>query len=208
MLPISAQACCRNRYRRPYLGELCRLVVRILKAGFSAMQPRGRPAFILYVQTFGDLVTFNPHIHALVADVRFLVSCLAVVLLTVVPLKDLSSVRCAKDLLRYGGDLPDVEGRFTLARMLTSARSHGCWHSGHASGGFALVALGFLNVSPRNRVLLWLAAVTAGCVMGAYKVARGAHFVSHIVAIALIAQILICMIAGLTLPQISGRSKI
>jgi len=32
------------------------------------MAPEGRPGFILYVQTFGDLVTFNPHIHALVAD--------------------------------------------------------------------------------------------------------------------------------------------
>ncbi len=32
------------------------------------MAPQGQPGFILYVQTFGDLVTFNPHIHALVAD--------------------------------------------------------------------------------------------------------------------------------------------
>lgn len=28
----------------------------------------GQPAFVLYVQTFDDLVTFNPHIHALVDD--------------------------------------------------------------------------------------------------------------------------------------------
>ena len=38
------------------------------------MAPNGQPAFILYVQTFGDLVTFNPHIHALVADGVFLPS--------------------------------------------------------------------------------------------------------------------------------------
>ena len=36
------------------------------------MAPHGQPAFVLYVQTFGDLVTFNPHIHALVADGVFL----------------------------------------------------------------------------------------------------------------------------------------
>ena len=35
---------------------------------------RGQPAFIRYVQTFGDLVTFNPNIHALVADGVFLPS--------------------------------------------------------------------------------------------------------------------------------------
>jgi hypothetical protein len=33
-----------------------------------AASPRGRPGFILFVQTFGDLVNFNPHVHALVAD--------------------------------------------------------------------------------------------------------------------------------------------
>ncbi len=62
------------RYRRQYLGELCRLVAGLLKAGFDVLEPRGQPAFILYVQTFGDLVTFNPHIHALVADGVFLPS--------------------------------------------------------------------------------------------------------------------------------------
>src|SRR5437667_10341926 len=28
----------------------------------------GRPGLILFVQTFGDLLTFNPHIHVLAAD--------------------------------------------------------------------------------------------------------------------------------------------
>lgn len=60
------------RHRRRYLGELCRLVAALLKAGFKVMASRGQPAFVLYVQTFGDLVTFNPHIHALVADGIFL----------------------------------------------------------------------------------------------------------------------------------------
>ena len=60
------------RYRRRYLGELCRVVAALLKAGFKAMAPHRQPAFVLYVQTFGDLLTFNPHIHALVADGVFL----------------------------------------------------------------------------------------------------------------------------------------
>ena len=52
------------RYRCRHLGELCRLGAGLLRTGFKAMDPRGQPAFILYVQTVGDLVTFNPHIHA------------------------------------------------------------------------------------------------------------------------------------------------
>ncbi len=38
------------------------------------MAPNGQPACILYVQTFADLVTFSPRIHAPVADGVFLPS--------------------------------------------------------------------------------------------------------------------------------------
>ena len=62
------------RYRRRYLGALCQIVARLLKADFRTIETLGQPAFILYVQTFGDLVTFNLHIHALVADGVFLPS--------------------------------------------------------------------------------------------------------------------------------------
>ncbi len=53
---------------RPFLGELCRRTGQLLTECFRAVAPDGRPAFILFVQTFGTLVTFQPHIHALVAD--------------------------------------------------------------------------------------------------------------------------------------------
>lgn len=55
-------------YRRSLLGELCRIVARSLAEAYRAAYPRGCPGFILFVQTFGDLVNFNPHVHALVAD--------------------------------------------------------------------------------------------------------------------------------------------
>jgi hypothetical protein len=55
-------------YRRSLLGELCRIIARALTQAYGAAQPRARPGFILFVQTFRDLVNFNPHVHALVAD--------------------------------------------------------------------------------------------------------------------------------------------
>jgi Putative transposase/Transposase zinc-binding domain len=61
-------------YRRSLLGELCRIIARLLVEAYSAAHPRARPGFILFVQTFGDLVNFNPHVHALVADGVFDVS--------------------------------------------------------------------------------------------------------------------------------------
>ena len=55
-------------YRRSLLGELCRFIARSLAGAYRVAHPRARPGFILFVQTFGDLVNFNPHVHALVAD--------------------------------------------------------------------------------------------------------------------------------------------
>ncbi len=51
-------------YRRSLLGELCRIVARSLDDAYRAASPHARPGFILFVQTFGDLVNFNPHVHA------------------------------------------------------------------------------------------------------------------------------------------------
>ena len=56
------------RHDRARLGRLCQLVAKLLVQGYQALDPRSKPGFMLYIQTFGDLVTFNPHIHALVAD--------------------------------------------------------------------------------------------------------------------------------------------
>jgi hypothetical protein len=49
------------------VGELCRIIARSAQAGVRC-RPAPRPGFILFVQTFGDLVNFNPHVHALVVD--------------------------------------------------------------------------------------------------------------------------------------------
>jgi hypothetical protein len=54
--------------RREWLGELCRIAARLLAEAYDEALPGARPALILFVQTFGDLVNFNPHLHVLAAD--------------------------------------------------------------------------------------------------------------------------------------------
>jgi len=54
-------------HHRAYLGELCRLIGKRLKQNYREVLKEGEPGFITFVQTFGDLVTFNPHIHVLAA---------------------------------------------------------------------------------------------------------------------------------------------
>jgi hypothetical protein len=52
-------------HRRAYLGELCRMIGKRLKQNYREILPAGEPGFITCVQTFGDLVTFNPHMTAM-----------------------------------------------------------------------------------------------------------------------------------------------
>lgn len=51
--------------------ELCNIVERLFARFYASARPGGRPGLILFVQTFGDLVNFNPHIHVLAADGAF-----------------------------------------------------------------------------------------------------------------------------------------
>ena len=56
---------------REWLGELCRIAARLLVKACAEAAPGTRPALILFVQTFGDLANFNPHVHVLAADGAF-----------------------------------------------------------------------------------------------------------------------------------------
>ncbi len=47
--------------QRAWLGELCRIATRLLFEAYAEALPGARPGLILLVQTFGDLVNFNPH---------------------------------------------------------------------------------------------------------------------------------------------------
>ena len=53
---------------RAWLGELCRIAERLLTDAYTAAAPCARPGLVLFVQTFGDLANFNPHLHVLAAD--------------------------------------------------------------------------------------------------------------------------------------------
>ncbi|MGB8434530.1 MAG: transposase zinc-binding domain-containing protein, partial [Burkholderiales bacterium] len=60
-----------GRHRR-WLGELCRIAARLLVDAYAAALPGARAGLILFIQTFGDLANFNPHVHVLAADGAFL----------------------------------------------------------------------------------------------------------------------------------------
>jgi hypothetical protein len=57
--------------RRALLGKLCNIVERLFARFYADTKPGARPGLVLFVQTFGDLVNFNPHVHVLAADGAF-----------------------------------------------------------------------------------------------------------------------------------------
>jgi membrane-associated PAP2 superfamily phosphatase len=65
-----------------------------------------------------------------------------------------------------------------------------CWPAGHASGGFALVAVASLALTRRGQVLGTLAGLTVGSIMGVYQMVKGAHYLSDTLVTLLLAWII------------------
>jgi membrane-associated PAP2 superfamily phosphatase len=89
-----------------------------------------------------------------------------------------SGVDCPWDLLRYGGDRPYF-GWYSLRPAGMADAS--CFPAGHASAGYAWVALYFFLSVRRAawRVRGLAIGLIAGAVFGIAQQLRGAHFLSH-----------------------------
>lgn len=124
--------------------------------------------------------TFNPRLARWRAPLVFLVVSTLLSALTVAWVKSWSNMDCPWDLVRYGGDR-DYIGLF--ARRPPDMPHGRCFPAGHASAGFAWLALYFffLATQPRWR-WRWLGlgiGLITGTVFGLSQQLRGAHFVSH-----------------------------
>lgn len=125
-----------------------------------------------------------------------LLSCLLVPL-TVGSLKTLTNVPCPNNLQHYGGNYPYVTVFEPYPDSFNQPSKIACFPAGHASGGFALMALFFLFKSPRNRRRALLAAVVFGWVIGTYKMLIGEHFLSHTLVSMWVAWLVILLLQQL-----------
>jgi membrane-associated PAP2 superfamily phosphatase len=93
-------------------------------------------------------------------------------------IKHLISMDCPWDLARYGGDLPFIG---LLDVRPAGLPDTACFPAGHASAGYAWIALYFFfqAVWPRGRWPGLATGLLMGLIFGFAQQLRGAHFLSH-----------------------------
>jgi len=113
---------------------------------------------------------------------------------TVGVLKNHSGVHCPSELIRYGGE---SEFSRPFAHGLTGNGDGHCWPAGHASGGFALLALTLLTEAAPRRRMIRRVAYGLGWIMALYQMAKGAHFLSHTLVTVALAIVLVGIAGGI-----------
>ncbi len=97
---------------------------------------------------------------------------------------------CPYEITRYGGDVPYVRLFEPFPKDQRPGRRGVCFPAGHASGGFALMALAGLATTRRGRLRGLAIGLAFGTWMGAYQMLKGAHYLSHTLITALLMWLL------------------
>lgn len=96
--------------------------------------------------------------------------------------KQYSNIYCPKELTIFGGHAP-YQRILSIYENINLGLSKGkCFPAGHATGGFALMALFFCSKKKRRQVAGLITGLAAGWIMGLYQMLRGEHFLSHTLA--------------------------
>jgi membrane-associated PAP2 superfamily phosphatase len=124
------------------------------------------------------------------APVWVVVLCLAITPIVVAILKANTHVFCPWDVDRYGGKEIYLKTWTGYDDTNRPVKCGNCWPAGHASGGYALVAVASLAFTRRGQVLGTLAGLTVGSIMGVYQMVKGAHYLSDTLVTMLLAWII------------------
>ncbi|MFA9372809.1 MAG: phosphatase PAP2 family protein [Poseidonibacter sp.] len=110
-------------------------------------------------------------------------------------LKAVTNTPCPCNIEHFNGKYPNIKVFDSYPKDFVQESKAKCWPAGHASGGFAIMALFFLFKKPLNQKKGLIIGLTIGWIMGIYKMSIGDHFLSHTIITMLIAWIIILIIA-------------
>ncbi len=119
---------------------------------------------------------------------------LALVPLLVAGSKQFTNVYCPYQIRRYDGLYPYIKLFESYPEGFHPKRAGKCFPAGHATGGFAFMALYFVFRSRRAKMLGLASGLVLGWAMGLYQMLKGAHYLSHTVVTMLLAWIIICLV--------------
>ena len=126
-------------------------------------------------------------------------SLLLILSLTLIPLfinslKAATNIYVPHKIERYGGNMPYVKLFESYPDNFCPKRRGRGWPAGHASGGFALMALYFTGSRKRTRKLGLAVGISTGWITGLYQMICGQHYLSHTIISMQIAWIIILLI--------------
>lgn len=124
------------------------------------------------------LCLLHPRLRRWRCATGYLVLSVLLSTVSVSVIKHSISMDCPWDLARYGGDLPFI-GLF--AARPAGLPDTACFPAGHASAGYAWLALYFFFQAtwPRGRWPGLATGLLMGLIFGFAQQLRGAHFLSH-----------------------------
>jgi membrane-associated PAP2 superfamily phosphatase len=109
-------------------------------------------------------------------------------------LKAISNTPCPCNIVHFNGTYPNLKVFDHYPKDFQQRSKIRCWPAGHASGGFALMALFFLFKTPINQRKGLVCGLVVGWSMGTYKMLLGDHFLSHTIITMLMAWLIILLI--------------
>lgn len=142
------------------------------------------PKFLLAATGIGCLIFLllslkRTSLAAKRRPVLILLLSIVFVPLLVAGAKYFTNVYCPYQLNIYNGLYPFVRIIDNYPEDFAQPKPGHCFPAGHATAGFAFMALYFVFDSRRGKILGLLTGVLLGLITGFYQMLRGQHFLSH-----------------------------
>lgn len=121
-------------------------------------------------------------------------------------LKQMTDRHCPWSIVEFGGSIPY---RHLLEASVPGFKSGKCFPAGHASAGFLWLvwAVALRPAGTRYARLALYAGLAAGTLLGLFRMAQGAHFLSHTLASLWLAWFVSITLALLVGADISARRE-